>query len=220
MSKKFLRSILVAAALAALVVSCGGKKSSQSVDATSGASSDGQLSATSSAASSGGQGGDLGAVLDNFAKIRTFRAQMTVEQTGQPNQQGTLEVVQPDKLHLTISGIVAGTPTPGIEIISIGQDSYVKVGPNWQKQPGGGAGTIFDPSSIAGFDPASAARGGTDSVNGRKCQLYTFKNTDGDPTEMCVANNLPLRIMTTSANGKITVIFSDYNTPFEIKPPI
>jgi len=171
---------------------------------------------------SGASSGELGAVIENFAKVKSFRAKLTIESPGQPKQEATMEVVLPDKFHMTFSG---GSGVPAVEMISIGNDAYLKAGPTWIKQAGAGGGALFDPGDISGAisdlgEAGGAKKGGTETVDGKRCQVYSY-TSGSETTEVCVSSdNLPLRVVTTSGSEKTTIVFTDYNANITIKAPI
>jgi hypothetical protein len=103
-------------------------------------------------------------------------------------------------------------------------DVYTKLGPSWSRQslPGGGG---FDPNTLNQMVEAlknlgnGSVKGATATVNGKTCQIYTTRS--GPATnEFCVADNLPLRIISESAGTKMTIVFADYNTNIAINAPI
>jgi hypothetical protein len=223
MQKRLLITVLGATAILTLVA-CGGTKKSDAparlqptfvinngLSATGGAPSGGQAS-----------GNDLGAMADSFAKVKSYRATYLLESPGAPAQEGKMEVVAPDKNHMTFGAL---------EIIKIGSDSYYKIGPTWTKTAAAGSNTPgFDADSVgrtmSNLKSSGAVKGATATVNGKTCQLYTF--TSGTPTagtpassyETCIADNLPLRVVSQSGGTKTTITFSDYNANIEIKAPI
>jgi hypothetical protein len=215
----FLAGLVVALVIA---VGCGGddkdKSSSNNQDQP-------PAQGTASQSGSGGNS-DLSGFVDAFTKVKSFKAVITVDPAaGQQKQEGTMEVVLPDKYHLSFTSTGgAGSAVGGgnFEIISIGSDLYTKLGNNWMKQPGGGIGRIFDPKQISDLASGSKnyTKGGTDTVNGKKCQVYT--QTEGSTTtELCLADNLPLRVVTSgSGSAKTTLVFSDYDKVGDIKAPI
>jgi hypothetical protein len=183
------------------------------------APSNGGNSSGSSSGSGGGNvsGNELAALYTNFAKQKSFRGTITVSGGSAQGQQITMEFVQPDKAHITMNG----GPTGSVELISIGTDSYIKIAGTWTKQPGTGT-KLFDTNtlsdSIKEAEKTSVTKGGTDTVNGKKCQIYTTSTT----TELCVAYGLPLRVVSkgTGSSGNTTIIFSDFGSNIDIKAPI
>ena len=67
---------------------------------------------------------------------------------------------------------------------------------------------------------ASVSKGGTDTIEGKTCQLYVL--TDGpsqNKTDMCIADKLPLRFVYHSGDLSTTVVFSAFNTDIQIDRP-
>ena len=206
-------------ALLALSVSCGGSSKKETTSPTAAGGSGAQATATKPSGGQSGASGELGAVIENFAKVKAFRAKLTIESTGQPKQEVTMEVVLPDKFHMTFSG---GGGVPAVEMISIGNDAYIKAGPTWLKQAGAGGGALFDPGDISSTitDAGGGKKGGTETVEGKRCQIYTY-SSGSDTTEVCVSSdNLPLRVVTSSGGEKTTIVFTDFNANITIKAPI
>jgi outer membrane lipoprotein-sorting protein len=177
----------------------------------------------SSGGNTGGSNSELTTLFSNFSKVKSFKATATTAVSSGGGQQTiTMEVVTPDKLHFTTSGGSTGA----LEFISIGNDNYIKLNGTWTKQPGAGSGKIFDPKSFndsiqaASADEKAVTKGGTDTVNGKKCQIYTNSTPGGGSTEICVADGLPLRVVTKGTSGTTQVIFSDFNANIDIKAPI
>lgn len=212
MKKKLI--YLLAPLLLIPALACGGddngdKQSDQGAEAS-------PTRAAGTTPQAGGAQNELASVAQNLKNVKSFRATMTIEAQGQPKQEGTMEYVSPDRYHLSIAGL---------DLISIGTDAYIKIGSTWTKQPGAGAGALFDASDItdafSSFESASGVtKGGTETVNGQRCQTYGF-NVAGANTEICVANNLPVRMLWSDPTaGKVTIIFSNVNGNIEIKAPI
>jgi hypothetical protein len=203
----FLSCLVVIPALA-----CGGGKKSSS----SGGSGDtsGQPQSTQTSAQTDAAGKDFASFAAAFSKVKSFKATITSNPGSGPQTEATMEVQLPDRYHLTSSTF---------ELISIGNDSYVKAGANWVKSASGGAGSLAQITQLAAaaaaIPPGQIAKGGTDTVNGSRCQLYT-QTIGGASTEYCLANSLPLRIVITSSSSKSTILFTDYDKPVDIKAPI
>lgn len=203
---------------ALLLAACGGGKK-EAAAPTARADGGGAAQATATAPSAA-TGDDIKKLYENFAKVKSFRATMKVEAGGQ-TQEGSMEVVLPDKMHLKMT--VAGQQ---VEMIMIGTDTYTKVGGSWTKMtvPGMDAAALDIDDLSKDFQEAStssaAQKGGTDTVNGKRCQIYTITETDGGKTELCIADGLPLRVVIQSSDSKVTMTFSDFNANIEIKAPI
>ena len=161
----------------------------------------------------------------NFGKVKSFKA--TISQSGGTAAlTGVIEYQQPDRVHVTI-----GSGATAQEIICIGTDFYVKQGATpWQKVPAGGTncrGNLgpADPKALAdGINTAAAdkslTKGGQDTVGGTKCQVYSQSMPGGSSFEMCVANGLPLRLVSKGPGQSVTITFSDIDKNIEIKAPL
>lgn len=215
--KRYLILLIGMSLLSVLLLGCSkSKPKSESVQPTATRAAGGQTSGGAS-----GPNSELAGLIDAYAKVKSLRAQIVIETTGTPKLEGTLEMVLPDKFHMTFAaGAVPGAGA--LEIIVIGSDTYLKIGPTWTKQAGLG-GQPFDAKSVsgavAGLQPANATKGGTATVSGKTCQLYTTTSATGSQ-EICVADGLPLRIVSQSSGSKTTLTFSDYNANIDIRAPI
>jgi hypothetical protein len=172
---------------------------------------------------------DIAAVRDNFARVKSFKATISQSGSGASTIDGRIEYEQPDRIKVTV-----GSGSTAQEIVCIGNDFYVKASSApWQKLPmaaTGGAscrGNLgpVDPKTLAeGINVAAAdktlTRGGTETVAGKKCQLYTQSLPNGANFEMCVADGLPVSIVSKSGPQSVTITFSDFDKKMDIKPPI
>lgn len=215
------RSKLLAAAAAAALLAlalvagaCGGddeEETDTSTPATTATAAAGGATATRAAGTATTAASGIGGA---FTSLKSFRATITIESGGE-KQEGTIESVPPDKLHLNILGL---------EIISIGADSWMKVGTSWTKQPGGGLGAgpfqgIDVSGTINSFSGPGVTSSGSDTVDGKRCQIYKT-TAAGGTSEACVADGVVLRVISQTAAGKVTIVFKDINTNIEIKAPI
>jgi hypothetical protein len=165
----------------------------------------------------------------NFGKVKSFKA--TISQSGgsSASLQGLIEYSAPDRIHVTI-----GSGATAQEIICIGDDFYVKQGANpWQKLPPaqtkdskcrGNLGPA-DPQELAkGINTAAAdktlVKGAQETVAGKKCQIYAQALPTGANFEMCVADGLPLRIVSKAGPQSVTITFSDIDKAIDIKAPL
>src|SRR3990172_7150296 len=88
-----------------VTASSGAGAEKETTTPTAAGGSGAQATATKPAGGqSGASSGELGAVIENFAKVKSFRAKLTIESPGQPKQEATMEIVLPDKFHMTFSG--------------------------------------------------------------------------------------------------------------------
>lgn len=207
LSKRTFLAAVTAPLLLALVA-CGGGS-----DKTTKAASGNGAAATATSPSGGGGGSvsnnDIAEVIQNFAKAKSWKAEITGS--------GTFEYVAPDKYHFTIPGTG--------EFITIGADTYVKVGPTWTKLPSSSSpGQLFNPNDlndeIKAAQASGVTKGGKDSVNGKSCEIWTYKDSAGAPEELCVADKLPIRVVSGTGSDKTTITFTEFNGNFDIKAPI
>ncbi|MPZ50308.1 MAG: hypothetical protein GEU75_13590 [Dehalococcoidia bacterium] len=225
-------AILTAPLLLLFLVACGGDDDNNVTSPTPAGSGSVPPAATSPAGGSGAPAGatptpaganaEITAIVSAFSSVRSVRAEVLIETTGAPNQAMTIEAVLPDKYHITTSA--AGTADAAFELILIGADSYIKVGPTWTKQSlPGQASALFDfrtiSTSVEALQASGVTKAGTANVGGKTCQLYTVTSASGSQ-EICVADNLPLRIVSQSGGVKTTLTFSDFNANINIVPPI
>jgi hypothetical protein len=158
--------------------------------------------------------------------VKSFRVSIT--QTGASNSTTSLEVVQPDQLHLTQK-----TSQATQELICLNKTVYTNTDGKWtktDKDPKGNpidcgalVSSTFNTKAIAdgikqASDAKQIAKGGTDTVNGKKCQIYTQTNPNGTTADICVADGLLVRVVDKAAGA--TILFSDYNSNINIKAPI
>jgi hypothetical protein len=231
-NKKWIAGLGAALLIPALILSgCGGKKkaesssnapptqSSASPQPTTAPSSSNNTSPTTAPGASSGNAGaasDLAEVFTNFLKSKSWRATLTREQPGQPTVEGSIEYVGPDKYHYALTGLG--------EAIQIGGDTYVKLGATWTKYPGGVPGNLFNIDTVkTAFDSfqQSAQKGGTATVNGTSCQVYTVTDSSSGSTyNVCTANGLPLRLVVKDGDSTSTVLFEDFDKVPDIKAPI
>ena len=194
--------------------STGAASSSGASGSTAPKTATGSTGASNNGGGATGDTGELIKVLKNLASAKSWKA--SVQDSSDPSSSGTLEYQAPDKFHVTF---------PDYEIISLGSDTYIKQGDSWLKVPSTGAsGPLFDTNSfqdtIDAAQTASVTKGGTDTVNGTKCQLYNYTDTaSNDKVQVCVADDLPLRVVQNDGESTSTTTF-DFKTAINIKAPI
>ena len=145
---------------------------------------------------------------------------MSGEQGGQ-QVQGTMEIVLPDKVHMTLKGLVG---PEAIEAIAIGTTMYMKLGDaGWQKLPNstamGGLSSITNPETFARelvSPTAVVTRAGTETVHGEPCQVYQVQD-QGKQQSLCVGKDNLLR---RGVSEGLTIDFYDYDAPIEVSAPI
>jgi hypothetical protein len=176
----------------------------------------------SSSASASASSQDVSKLADNFAALKSFRA--TISAGGAGGLEGKVEYEAPGKVHVT-----AGSGSVTQEIFCFGSTFYVKPqGSTWQTAPPGANCRAnlgpADPDAIAASLRAVPAdkltKGSEDSVGGKKCTVYTGSLPSGVEFGVCVADGLPLRIINKNAQGAVTLTFSDFDQPLDLKSPI
>jgi hypothetical protein len=180
-----------------------------------------QPTATAAECQPGQSACELAAAVANFTEVTSFRATVTVEGPGRTPQQGTLEVVLPDKSHLLYS---PGGDAPIIEMISLGSDIYSRAGSAWDK---------VSPGAAAPFDLEDINRILQQAAGARNvrhtslffadlkvaCDAYAY-SSGPDTTEVCVSSErLPMRVVASRSGLKTTIFFNDYNTSIDIRQP-
>ena len=168
---------------------------------------------------------ELMAVLDELPNIKTVHADITVESRGNRRLAGYIEFEAPDRL------LVALNPEDlafGSNFIVIGYEYFLRIGQDWFARP-------FDPLPTpdpqATLTPAPGfalrvVRGGTATVEGKKCDLYTFPvspelQNDLASTatlQVCIADNRVQRVVWKGGFRTITAIIQ-YDIPVHIERP-
>ena len=175
--------------VAALAIGCGGSGKTSTGTAPAGA--------PASAPAAGG-GADLKGFGDAMAKATSF--ELTTKTNG---VESTISVICPDKMHtVTKTGAITA------ETIQIGPEVWVKAGPMWMKSPTGvpstilcGAGGVNVPK--VDFSATNAwTKGGSDTVNGESCTVYTVAAA-GQTVSICLgSDNLPRKY--SAAGAEVT----------------
>jgi hypothetical protein len=223
---------LVLPALASMAFICGGSGGGQGIKIEPADPSAGgtpglvpTLAAAPTAVGAPASADEVSALANNFTKVKSFKA--SIAQTGGANNlQGTIEYSAPDKVR-----VVVGSGATAQEIICLGEALYFKRGNTaWQKAPPGAAtcrGQLgpTNPDELAKGINAAAQdktlnKGGQETVDGRRCQIYAQALPNGASFEMCVADGLPVRLISKDPNQSVTIIFSDIDKPLDIRAPI
>lgn len=156
----------------------------------------------------------------SWGSVKTFRVRMALS-GGVPAaaQNMTMEMVMPDRIHMT---------SAQFEMILIGNTSYVKIGPTWQKMslPQSVDVNQFNPktwqTTFQGLTAADIKLLGPDTVEGVPTIVYQFgstgQGTAGAATKVWVgvADGFPHKI----ESGGATMTFYDFNANITINPPI
>jgi len=170
---------------------------------------------------------DIVAASKKFTELKSFSAKM--EGVGQTEIKSQVDYVAPDRFHIKYLGGTAA----GMELIMIGNQSFMKTGNSWSKMPGDGNSaipTLRDSFTEEGLKTLTDAKfEGTDSIDGKDALIYSYKNVTpkGDFPFTCKMwvgkeSGLPMRIFAEYSNGvlKNMTINYDTETPVTIEPPI
>lgn len=170
---------------------------------------------------------DVIAASRKFTELKFFSAKM--DGVGQTEIKSQVDYVEPDRFRVNY---LAGTGS-GMEMIMIGNDSYMKTGNSWSKMPSSGNSsipTLRDSFTEDGLKTLSDVKfEGSDTVDGKPALIYSYKNVTpkGDfpfTAKMWVGKDtgVPMKIYAEYSNGvlkNMTVVY-DTETPVTIEPPI
>jgi outer membrane lipoprotein-sorting protein len=180
-------------------------------------------------AASGGSDpkGDIVDASRKFIALPAFSAKM--EGMGQTEIKSQVDYVAPDRFHVQY---LAGNGA-GMEIIMIGNQTYMKNGGTWSKMPGennASMPTLRDSFTEEGLKSLTDVKyEGTDTVGGKDALVYTYKNVTpkgGYPFSCKIwiskDNGLPMKIVVDYTNGMLKQMTVNYDTesPVTIEPPI
>ena len=160
-----------------------------------------------------------------FIALKSFSARM--EGTGQSEIKSEVDYAAPDRFHVKYLG---GTGA-GMEIIYIGDQTYMKSGSGWSKSSGGSAvPTLRDSFTEEGLKTLSDVKfEGSDSVNGTSALIYTYKNVTpqgnypfNSKIWISKDSGLPMKIVADYPSGPLKQMTINYDTetPVTIEPPI
>ena len=162
-----------------------------------------------------------------FIALKAFSAKM--EGMGQTEIKSQVDFVAPDRYHISYLGDTGA----GMEIIYIGNQTYMKTGGKWSKTPGDSNASIpnlRDSFTEEGLKTLTDVKyESEDTVNGKPALVYTYKNVTpkgGYPFSSKIwvakATGLPLKIVVDYTNGMLKQMTVNYDTesPVTIEPPI
>ena len=170
---------------------------------------------------------DLIAASRKFIALKFFSAK--TDGQGQTEIKSQIDYVAPDRYHVTY---LAGTGA-GMELIMIGNDSYMKTGGKWSKMPGSGNSsvpTLRDSFTEEGLKTLTDAKfEGSDTVDGKDALAYSYKNVTPQgnypfTSKIWIGKDtgLPMKIYVEYSNGVLKHMTVNYDTesPVTIEPPI
>jgi hypothetical protein len=196
-------------------------------DLVSGGAS-GNSSSSKGSSSTGGSDpkADIVAASKKFIDLPAFSAKM--EGQGQSEIRSQVDYVAPDRYHVTYLG---GTGA-GMEMIMMGNQTYMKVAGKWTKMPGNAKAipTLRDSFTEEGLKTLSDVKfEGDDSVDGKPALLYSYKNVTpvGNypfSSKIWIGKDtgLPMKIYVEYSNGMLKNMTVNYDTesPVTIEAPI
>ena len=161
-----------------------------------------------------------------FVALPAFSAKM--EGQGQTEIKSQVDYVAPDKYHVTyLSGTGAG-----MELIYIGNQSYMKVGGKWSKMPGDAKSipTLRDSFTEEGLKTLTDVKfEGDDSIDGKPALKYSYKNVTPLGNYPFTSNiwigkdsGVPMKIYVEYSNGMLKNMTVNYDSesPVKIEAPI
>ena len=196
-------------------------------DLVSGGAS-GNSSSSKGSSSTGGSDpkADIVAASKKFIDLPAFSAKM--EGQGQSEIKSQVDYVAPDRYHVTYLG---GTGA-GMEMIMMGNQTYMKVAGKWTKMPGKAKAipTLRDSFTEEGLKTLSDVKfEGDDTVDGKPALLYSYKNVTpvgNYPFSSMIwigkDTGLPMKIYVEYSNGMLKNMTVNYDTesPVTIEAPI
>jgi hypothetical protein len=208
-------AFVMAAALLVLAAACGGS---------------GKSTNASAKLAPGQDEADVKALRDAFTHLSTVKAvtaDIVAQQVGANGQVANsvfkYNFVPPDRYELISS-------TGGISR-AVGDELYTFANNVWTRQADysgadyAGFDHFFNPKFMAGLadeigTSATVKKGSTDTVNNKSCQQYTLTVTStGNTTDVCIADNYPLKLVYHTGKLDTTATFSNYNGDIKIDKP-
>jgi hypothetical protein len=213
-------ALVFGAGLALLAAACGGSDNSKSTTTPTAKMAPGQDAQAVK---------DVQAAFQNLSAVKALRAEISAQQV-QANGNVAASVfkydfVPPDRYQLTSS-------TGGITRV-IGDETFAFANNAWTRL------ADYSGTDYAGFDhffnpklmsqlakeiggTATVAKGSTDTVNGKSCQMYTLTViSTGNTTEVCIADKYPARLVYHTGKLDTVATFSDINGNVQIdRPPV
>jgi hypothetical protein len=165
----------------------------------------------------------------NLAKVKAVRAEISAQQLGANGQINTTvfkyDFVPPDRYQLTSSTGTISRVVNG-DLYSFANNVWMKL-PEYSGKDYEGFDHFFNPKFMDGLaeeigTTATVEKKATETINGKTCQAYVLTVVStGNTTDVCIADNYPLRLVYHTGKLDTTAIFSDYNGNVVVdKPPV
>ena len=164
----------------------------------------------------------------NLAKVSAVTADIQ-SQVRQPNGAITQSVfkydfVPPDRYQLTsASGGISRVVND--ELFSYANNTWTRLD-DYSGRDYAGFDHFFNPKFMSDLArevgvSATVDKGGTENVNGKSCQAYVLTVVaTGNTTDVCIADNYPLKVVYHTNGLDTTAIFSNFNAKIELPRPI
>ena len=156
-----------------------------------------------------------------FVELPSFSAKM--DGIGQTEIKSQIDYVAPDRYHVMYLG---GTGA-GMEMIMIGNDSYMKSGGKWNKIPGtanASIPTLRDSFTEEGLKTLTDVKYvGEDTVDGKPALVYSYKNVTpkgnypfSSKIWIGTETGLPIKIVVDYDNGTLKQMTVNYDTESKV----
>jgi len=163
----------------------------------------------------------------NLAKVKAVRADITAQQIGANGQVANsvfkYDFVPPDRYQLTSSTGTISRVVNG-DLYSFANNVWMKL-PEYSGTDYEGFDHFFNPKFMDELaneigNSATVEKKATDTINGKTCQAYVLTVVStGNTTDICLADNYPLRIVYHTGKLDTTAVFSDFNANIVIDRP-
>ena len=165
----------------------------------------------------------------NLAKVKAVRGEISAQQLAANGQVNTTvfkyDFVPPDRYQLTSSTGTISRVVNG-DLYSFANNVWMKL-PEYSGKDYEGFDHFFNPKFMDELaneigTTATVEKKATDTINGKSCQAYvqTVVST-GNTTDVCIADNYPLRLVYHTGKLDTTAVFSDFNGNIVVdKPPV
>jgi hypothetical protein len=163
----------------------------------------------------------------NLAKVKAVRAEISAQQraaSGQINlTMFKYDFVPPDRYQLT-SATGTISRVVGDELFAFANGTWTRL-PEYSGADYAGFDHFFNPKFMDELaneigKTATVAKKGTEMVNGKSCQAYVMTVVaTGNTTDVCIADNYPLRLVYHTGPLDTTAVFSDFNGDVKIDRP-